>query len=216
MASPEPAHRRTQQERRSASEQGLLDAAAELIAEVGIERASFPKISDRAGTSRGLPTHYFGSKDELVDQLAHRTQDRILHHVTEAIRRSRGTEATSGLDHIRLTMDAYLALFEHATAEARALIVMWSANFPARADLPAMREADRRTYEGWADAIRRGQLDGSIRADLDIDATTSTLLALSRGFAALLLADSDVIEPAGVRTTCDQWITTVMAAPSQR
>lgn len=208
----EPARRRTQEERRSASEEALLDAAAELIAEVGIERASFPKISDRAGTSRGLPTHYFGSKDALVDRLAHRTQERILDHVTGAIHHARGGQANSGLDHIRLSMGNYLALFEHPTAETRALIVMWSANFPAEADLPAMRQADQRTYDGWADAIRRGQRDGSIRADLDIAATTSTLLALSRGFAALLLADSEVIEAAGVRATCDQWITTVMAA----
>ena len=47
-----PARRRTQAERRAASEAALLSAAAELIAERGFERTSLRSIGARAGTSR--------------------------------------------------------------------------------------------------------------------------------------------------------------------
>ena len=51
--------RSTQAERRSRSEEALLDAAAELIAERGVERASLAAIGARAGVSRGLAKHAF-------------------------------------------------------------------------------------------------------------------------------------------------------------
>ena len=58
-----PARAQTQAERRQKSEQALLDAAAALIAERGVEQTSLARIGESAGTSRGLPTHHFGSKD---------------------------------------------------------------------------------------------------------------------------------------------------------
>ena len=83
--------------------------------------------------------------------------------------------------------------------------------FPSESSLPAMRDADRRTHEGWRDGIRRGQEDGSIRADIDPAGAASALLALSRGFAALLPADPAVLDSTDVGATCDMWITTVLA-----
>jgi AcrR family transcriptional regulator len=218
VAEPVRAPRRSQTERRSASEEALLDAAAELIAERGIDRASFPRIGDRAGTSRGLPTHHFGSKDALVDRLATRTQERFQAAVADAraTAASAEPEPLSALEGLRVTMAAYLALFVDATPEARALIVMWGATFPSESSLPAMRDADRRTHRGWMDGIRRGQEDGSIRDDVDPAAAASALLALSRGFAALLLADPEVLETTDVRATCDLWITTVLASEGSR
>jgi AcrR family transcriptional regulator len=69
--------RRTQVERRLESERALLGAAAEVIAERGITGASLTVIGERAGTSRGLPTHHFGSKDALVARVAARAQDHV-------------------------------------------------------------------------------------------------------------------------------------------
>jgi AcrR family transcriptional regulator len=204
--------RRTQAQRRAESEAALLDAAAELIAERGIERASLGSIGERAGSSRGLPTHHFGSKDALVARLVQRAQDRVRSAAYAALeQRQRSRGEVSGLELVRITIDAYLELFEHPTAEAHALIVMWGATFPTETVVEGMRDAQQVAYTGWADTIRQGQRDGSIRDDVDATTNAVVLFGLMRGVAALLLTDSDLTDMADVRSTCEHWITQALA-----
>jgi AcrR family transcriptional regulator len=213
MASEGAPQRRSQAERRSESEESLLNAAAALIAERGVERASLASIGESAGASRGLPTHHFGSKDGLVARLAERTQDHVRTAVREELeQRTNGTpEDVSALDLLRTTLDTYLEMFESPTPEERALIVMWGATFASHASIDGMREADRRSYDGWAELIRYGQADGSIRTDVDPTAAAVALFGLMRGVAALLLTDSDITDMRNVRATCDAWIVAAFA-----
>ena len=67
---------------------------------------------------------------------------------------------------------------------------MWGATFPSQASIDGMVEAEQRSYDGWADLIRRGQDDGSIRRDLDPTALAVVLFGMMRGVAALLLTES--------------------------
>ncbi len=212
----EAPHRRTQTERRKASEDALLDAAAALVAARGIERASLASIGERAGTSRGLPTHHFGSKDALVGKLARRAQDRVSAATLSALSRvGRTQEDLSALDLLRITVDTYVGLFEHPAAEERALIVMWGATFPTEASIEGMMDADQRSYDGWTELIASGQHDGSIRADVDPPAAAVVLLGMTRGVAALLLNEANVAGMATVRATCDAWIMAALAPPDQ-
>ena len=48
-----------------ASKTAILDAAETLFAQQGYEATSLQEICDRAGVTRGLPTYFFGSKEEL-------------------------------------------------------------------------------------------------------------------------------------------------------
>ncbi|HEY7107243.1 MAG TPA: TetR/AcrR family transcriptional regulator [Acidimicrobiia bacterium] len=214
MMAREAPPRRTQAERRSESEEALLGAAAALIAERGVERASLASIGRSAGASRGLPTHHFGSKDALVARLAERVQDHVaasVGDVLEARTDGEDDDELSILDVLRTTLDTYLRMFEDPIAEERALIVMWGATFPSNASIDGMVEADRRAYDGWADLIRNGQQDGSIRDDVDATASAVALFGLMRGVAALLLTESDIIDMANVRETCDRWIVGALA-----
>ncbi len=209
-----PARTPTQAERRRKSEQALLDAAAALIAERGVEQTSLARIGECAGASRGLPTHHFGSKDALVARLARRSQDRVAAATRNVLERGdRAPESFSALDVLRTTLATYLELFENPTAEERALIVMWGATFPSQASIDGMVEADQRSYDGWADLIRGGQRDGSIRRDLDPTAAAVVLFGLMRGVAALLLTESELEDMGGVRATCDAWIVGALASP---
>ncbi len=118
----------------------------------------------------------------------------------------------SALDILRLTLRTYLELFEHPTADERALIVMWGATFPVQASIDGMLEADfQRSYDGWAEVIRHGQEDGSIRAELDPVAAAVVLFGLMRGVAALLLTDSEINDMRNVRAMCDGWIVAALA-----
>jgi AcrR family transcriptional regulator len=56
--------------RREATRQKLLDAAAQVFAEVGLDAASVEAICDRAGFTRGAFYSNFDSKDELFLELA--------------------------------------------------------------------------------------------------------------------------------------------------
>lgn len=56
----------TQEERRAETRQRLLDAAAELFAERGIEASSIDAIANRAGRTSGAVYAHFGGKDGLL------------------------------------------------------------------------------------------------------------------------------------------------------
>ncbi len=58
--------RRTQAERRSATQARLLDATAETLADLGWAGLSTTEVSRRAGVSRGAQQHHYPTKMELV------------------------------------------------------------------------------------------------------------------------------------------------------
>jgi AcrR family transcriptional regulator len=214
------APRRTQAERRSESEDALLAAAAELVAERGLAGASLANIGERAGTSRGLPTHHFGSKDALVERLASRAQDRIQEALEQASGaaqpgqpgRSDQPDEPTALEAICRMVDVYLGRFEDPTPEERALLVLWGSTFPSSASVAIMHEADRRSYEGIADLVTDGHRDGSIRADLDPQATAVVILGTMRGTAALLITHRDTADARRVRENCQRIVARALGA----
>ena len=201
----QPQERQSQAERRNRSEDALLDAAAELVAERGVQGTSLASIGGRAGVSRGLPTHHFGSKDALVARLAERAQSRIGQEMLEAQRsQAERIGDLSALDEVFLTVDAYLEMFEDPTPDQRALLVMWGSTFSSGASVDGMADAERRSYEGLSQLIISGQQDGSVRADVDPIATAVLLHGLMRGLAALRLTDSGLTDMRGVRSACQR------------
>jgi AcrR family transcriptional regulator len=209
--------RRTQLERRQESERALVTAATEVIAERGIDGASLATIGERAGTSRGLATFHFGSKDALIARVAESAQDRLRELLAAALERSRGdTGRMTGLEQVRASVDAYFELLEHPTAQERVLVVMWGATFPSESSIEGMLEADRRAYDGWAGLIDLGQRDGSVRHDVDARASAVILHGMLRGVAALLLTESAFTDMTSVRATVDSWIAAALAQSSAR
>jgi AcrR family transcriptional regulator len=208
--SPERLHR-TQAERRSRSEEAILDAAAAVIAERGIDRASLTSIGTRAGLSRALPAHHFGSKDAMVDRLAERAQERLSEAMVDALVESEvDRDEASALEVLRFMVDAYLEIFIDPTPDDVALVALWGAVIPAEASVAGLVDADRRAVAGWAAMIERGHQDGSIRSDADPMAAGVALFALTRGIAALLLIDPELVDLPSVRRTCDDWISTAL------
>ena len=204
--------RRSQAERRSQSEDALLEAAAEMIAERGVQGATLASIGGRAGVSRGLPTHHFGSKDALVTQLAERAQNRIEGVIVEAQRHHAEVNGSlPALDEIVVGVDAYLELFEMPEPDERALLVMWGSTFPSHASVDGMGEAERRSYEGLSRQIALGREDGSVRSDVDPMSSAVLLHGLMRGVAALFLSGAAPAEMDDVRRTCHEWIASALA-----
>ena len=193
------------------TERALLDAAAEVIAERGISGASFTFISDRAGTSRTLPSHHFGTKDELVARVIHRAHERFADAMVAAILRTTNPAALSGLARIRLLADAYLELFESPAPNERALVVMWGASFPSGSSLDGMIAADQLSFTGWTGHIADGQRDGSIRPEVNPQGAATILHAMLRGVAGVALIPSAQIDMTTIRRSVDDWIDHALA-----
>jgi AcrR family transcriptional regulator len=65
MAKARPA-RRTQQQRREATRNALMDATVECLVERGYAGTTTRAVSERAGVTPGALQHHFASKEELV------------------------------------------------------------------------------------------------------------------------------------------------------
>lgn len=64
--------------RREATRQRLLDATREVIAEMGVAGATVEHICERAAFTRGAFYSNFADKDEVIDVLVEREQNRLL------------------------------------------------------------------------------------------------------------------------------------------
>jgi AcrR family transcriptional regulator len=204
---------RTQVERRNESEDSLLEAAAMLVAERGVERTSLANIGVTAGASRGLPTHHFGSKDSLIARLASQAQDRLDTATREALATATNLgQDLSGLERLETLVETYLKRFQNPTPDDRALIVLWGATFPSTASVRGMVAADQRSFDGLAEVIEAGQNDGSIKASVDPGSAAVVLQALIRGVAAIYLTHTELTHVDAIRDTCQAWIGSALAA----
>lgn len=88
--------------RREATRQKLLDAAAQVFAEVGLDAASVEAICDRAGFTRGAFYSNFETKDELFLELA----GAVARERVEAVRARVGELERSG-DLTKASADAF-------------------------------------------------------------------------------------------------------------
>ncbi|ADP82290.1 TetR/AcrR family transcriptional regulator [Pseudofrankia inefficax] len=212
MTAPADQPRRTQAERRAASEAALLRAAAELIAEAGIERTSLRSIGERAGISRAMPAYHFGSKEGLVSRLISHAYGRTFDATLLALGRAGDdAERLPKLDALRAIIDTFLEIvISGQSIEERAVVVMWGATFPTSSNVPAMTEADATTHQLLARLIREAQQEGSVRPGVDADAASLLVMGMARGVAALSLSHPDAADPARIRDLCGQAITAVL------
>ncbi|WP_242454045.1 TetR/AcrR family transcriptional regulator [Bailinhaonella thermotolerans] len=79
--------RRTQEERRAATQARLLSATAECLAELGWAGTSTTEVARRAGLSRGAQQHHFPTKAELVGAAVEHMLDRHRVEFEEAFAR---------------------------------------------------------------------------------------------------------------------------------
>ena len=186
--------RRTQQERVEESTKRLMRAAAELIAEGGYDDASAAEIGRRAGYSRSMVRARFGSKDQLIDA--------VIRSAYEAPLTVPVPESATGMEHVLARIDTMGRLVE----ENPALLRMWFAvEFQAagKGSGMASRAASwvGQLRSDMLQALRKGQRDGSISSELDVEATAHAIVVEGVGSAFLWTVD-----PAeDFRRRIDQW-----------
>jgi AcrR family transcriptional regulator len=176
--------RRTQTERREEAERRLLDAAIELVADGGVQGATFARVAELSGYSRGIITHYFVTKTAMLERLVADIQERFTATVPPDI------EDLSGLESVLTVTQLYLDHLPGDPKTSRAFAVLWT---DAATNAPELRtviiERHRFARNLLAREVRRGIADGSIRADVDPAAFAAAHLVWLRAIAIEHLLD---------------------------
>lgn len=174
----QPPARRTQQERREQTERKVIAAATALIAEHGSRALTLAEVGEAAGYSRGIVSHHFGSRENLLRAVM---RDAQAFDLPEP-----GESAGVWLEDM---VRAYLENVTSRRPSAGAFLQMWGEAIAADSVLmPLYAEQDARFRRLLADKVREGIRDGSVRADADPEAMAVSLLGLLRGIALQLIS----------------------------
>ncbi|WP_320672488.1 TetR/AcrR family transcriptional regulator [Patulibacter defluvii] len=170
-----PRARRTQEERRAATQAALLDATIDCLVDYGYAGTTTTKIVERAGVSRGAQVHHFPTKAALV---------------AEAVRhlaRRRTTEAVEELRSIAESPDPLDAVLDvlwesHQGPLFQAVLELWVAGRSDPALLEHIVEVEKAVTESLFEAV--SELvggDAEISADLvqDLNVAMSTIRGLA-------------------------------------
>ena len=173
-----PRTRRTQLERRTEAGQRLLSSALALVVEKGVVRMTLGDVGDRAGYSRGLPAHHYGSKEGLLKAL--------LVDIVESLRSRRvNAHLKPGLDSILGTIRMYLDGSGQRDAGLLAIHVLFAESFVPGSEIAvALDEFNHSSLLHFQEQIHIGVNAGEIRADIDPATQAVALLGAARGISA--------------------------------
>lgn len=181
-----PLERRTQVERRELAERRVLDATVALIADQGSRAVTLEAVGGAAGYSRGIVTHHFGSRAELLRRVVEHTREFDRPHYDG-----------DGLRWLTTTVRAYLDNIVASAPSARAFLRMWSeaiASDPVLQPLFAVQDAHLRHV--LAEMVRAGVADGSIHPGVDVSSSAAFVAACLRGMGMQLIA-TPAVGPTG-------------------
>ena len=202
--------RRTQAERSDASEQSLLTAAATVMEAEGFAAATFERIGEVAGYSRGLASQKFGSKDGVVRAVIEFVAARVRHELDAGI-----SAAPNPLEGILRYMEIWLCGVEKDPL-LRSYFVMLSA---AVANRMAIQTAFKTRHDDvkneLADLIRRGQSRGLIDSAIDPEIAALSIGCFQIGSAVQLLLDPE-FDIAAVRKSVLTLLSQALQSPDGR
>jgi AcrR family transcriptional regulator len=196
--------RRTQQQRRDQAEAALLNAAAELVVEEGVHSLTLARVGERARYSRGLVTHYFGSKQTLLQRLAHTTQMGFVPGL-DGVR--------PGLDRLLRLIDGYIGALGELRMPSRAFLLLWAEAATASDLARIFRERDEAFRADLREDVVAGIADGTVRPDVAADDVAVAVLGQLRGIGLQRLVDSPAVDTERLRRSVTEHWRRALALP---
>ena len=194
-----PPERRTQEERRGEAERRLVEAAAAMVSEAGPAKVTLANVGERAGYSRGLASHHFGSKRALMQRLV----ESVTYQFREALFDQQ--ESSDALGELGTLIDIYFDVVSNLQPVNRARLVLWAdavAN-PSEDIRPAMVNADQEFREEIEKRLRQAIAMGQVPETVNAHGLATVIIAMLRGVALQSLID-DQIDLAAARFEIEQ------------
>jgi AcrR family transcriptional regulator len=174
--------------RRAEAEGRLIAAAAEMVGEVGPANVTLANVGERAGYSRGLATHHFGSKGALMQRLV----ETVTHQFRNAMF-DRG-ESTDPVVELTALIGIYFDVMADLQPVNRARLVLWAdaVAHPASETRATMVAADREFREEIEKRIALAMTAGLAPTTIHPQGLATAVVAVLRGVALQSLMDDDV------------------------
>lgn len=155
--------------------QDFIEAACETILERSLEGTTVRAVAEKAGYTTGALVHYFGDKEELIQQALNHFGDQVRAGMVDAKRTSRGRAA------LRQLMLQALPADRASAGRWRAWVAMWH-----RSETSAdMRREERKRYREWlgriGETLEESVEDGELPDSIRIDEEASAIAALVDG-----------------------------------
>src|SRR4051794_27133072 len=120
--------RRTQEQRRDAARTAIIETAIRLLNEGGYGKMTLADLGERAGYSRSLATHYFGSKPKLLAE--------VLDHVLRESPPASLDDSVTGFRRIEAEIGAVFDGLKDNPSSLRAYVII---THEAVTSLPELR-----------------------------------------------------------------------------
>ncbi|GAB83863.1 TetR/AcrR family transcriptional regulator [Gordonia rubripertincta] len=178
------------------TDEQLLDAACEVIAEVGADRATMTAIAERGGTTRVTLYAHFGSRDDLVARVINRELDTFTSFMFRVY------DESEDMPYGARARYSVQCLFDYARNHPAGLRVLMG---------HSEGHGNRRLYAALepriAARLRKNYADSGAGIAASADTLASLLLGMSLDVAHRAL----IVDGAGIDEACDLAITATMA-----
>ncbi len=172
----------------AARRQQILDAALTCFDRDGFHGSSMQDIFEESGMSAGAVYRYFSSKEDIVEAIAESRHAKEAELINEAMRAA--ADLRSGLHQLA---DLYFVWLTDPQEQMRRRIgvQVWAeaVNQKGIREI-VLRGADQRLL--LVEHLRRAQVEGRFKDDLDPEALTRVYLSLFQGFILQQSLDPDV------------------------
>jgi len=167
----------------------MLDAAIELILELGLEKTTLQSIGERAGYSRGLATYRFGSKAGLLDEVCKSISRRWLDFLNDRV----GEQI--GIDAMCTALDSFFEFISQYPSDAQVLQILYGG---AASPTSEFRQTSANIHQSQMDDVETwvtaGVTAGSIRDDVDPKSVAVQYIAYISGMTYLWLINPSSVD----------------------
>jgi AcrR family transcriptional regulator len=171
----------------------ILNAAAEVISERGVQNTRISDVAERAGTSAPGVLYWFPTKDELLAEALQFADDRFYAGLTEEL-----AELGSARERLGRLIELWPA---DGDGETVLWMELWVRALRDPRAAATREQLDRRWRAALADIVREGQASGEF-GDADADDVALLLGAVMDGFAIQLALGDPAVTANTVKRHC--------------